>query len=174
MSFQVTTRTDELKTASKVFREIGRAGGDTGPLADAMGNELAESARHRLAVTNESPDGEKWPDSARVRAKGGKTQYHRGHLAGSVVHRAARDRFVVGSSHPGAAMRQFGGTIRPRNARVLVFRTFDEKTGDEITVAAKKVTQPARPYIGISSADEEALNDLAAEYFEAVIGRAAP
>jgi len=174
MSFHIVSRVDEIKAASKIFRELSRAGKDTRPLADAMGGEMAESTIHRLSVTNESPEGEKWPSSARTRAKGGLVQNQSGTagLAGSITHKATNNSFTVGSIAPYAAMRQFGGTIRPRNASVLIFKTFDEDTGEEITVAAKKVTQPARPYLGISNDDAEVMAEMAADYFGDVMREA--
>lgn len=176
MSFQVLSDFSGIDRAVKVFRRLDRAGKDTRALADAMGQEVAQSAIHRLTVTNTSPDGEKWPTSARVRVKGGLVQNESGTagLAGSITHRVVPGGFVVGSVSPYAAMRQFGGTIRPRNAKVLIFQTFDERTGEEITIATKKVTQPARPYLGLSDDDVEVLGDLAADHFADVMGEGAP
>ncbi len=156
----------DLKKLGKAFDALARKGRDTAPLMDAFGQTLVDSSVHRLAVTNESPDGEKWPTSARARAKGTPTQYKSGTagLAGSLTHASGSDSVEWGSALPYAAQRQFGGTIRAKNGDALKFSTFDE-SGEEIFIVVKQVTQPARPYLGISADDEFELEGLALDFF---------
>jgi len=166
MSLRVEFQLDGLRQTKRVFRELNKRGRDTAPLADAIGQTLTASAERRLTTTNVDPDGTPWPVSARVRARGGKTQTNRGHLAASLTHAVGADggSVTVGSNKPYAAMRQFGGTIRPKKpGGVLIFTTFDEK-GQEVKVAAKKVTQPARPYLGVSDEDADEMAGLALDY----------
>ena len=47
----------------------------------------------------------------------------------------------------GAAVHQFGGTIKPKSGKLLAFRGH----------VAKSVTIPARPYLGLSDADQNEL-----------------
>lgn len=53
----------------------------------------------------------------------------------------------VGSNLVHAAIHQFGGVIRPRAAKLLMFRGH----------VAKSVDIPARPYLGLSKEDEREL-----------------
>lgn len=175
MSFSTTYTSRDLKRVARVFRKLEKHGTETQPLMDAIGQTLTESAAHRLAVTNEAPDGTPWPQSARARVKGGPTQYDSGMagLAGSLTHHASARETETGSGLPYAAMRQWGGVIRPKNAPALVFKTFDE-SGEEILIFAKKVEQPAREYLGISAADEAELGALALDYLADSFGEVRP
>jgi phage gpG-like protein len=60
-------------------------------------------------------------------------------------------RVAVGSSRVYAAIHQFGGTIKPKNGKVLVFHI-----GRQV-VHARSVTIPQRPYLGFGPNDRRAL-----------------
>jgi phage virion morphogenesis protein len=53
----------------------------------------------------------------------------------------------VGTNKPYGAIHQFGGVIKPKRGKALAFRL-----GGRL-VLGKKVTIPARPYLGISAED---------------------
>jgi|GEM_PF-917052 len=174
MSLTAVYRTTGMREARKVFRDLERRGADMTPLADAIGQVLVESSVHRLAVTNKAPDGTPWPSSARTRARGGPIQYARGAggLAGSMRHAVQPGGGAVeyGSNKPYAAQRQFGGTIKPKKpGGFLVFETFDDATGEPILIFARSVTQPARPYLGVSDDDADDIGSIALEYLNDVI-----
>lgn len=169
MSLQYQIRLEGMREAKGAFAALLDHGNDLTPLADNMGHSLANSAVHRLAVTNVGPDGTPWPDSARTRARGGRTQYDRGSggLAGSITHEvgARGTATEIGSNKPYAAMRQFGGTIVPRSAGgFLVFEAYNDE-GQLEKIFARSVTQPARPYLGVSPDDADELAGLALDYF---------
>lgn len=173
MSFQISYRLEGMAAIKRRLKGMKRA--ELRPLADAIGGALEDSARERLGETNRAPDGTPWPQSARARALGGPTQYDRGRLAGSLTSRthAGGGSLAVGSPLIYAAMRQFGGTIRPKTpGGLLFFRTLDRSSGKPILIAAKEVTQPARPYLGISSEDEREIGGLTEDYFNALLGGA--
>jgi len=174
MNLKAAYRTEGMKEARRVFRKLERRGADLAPLADAVGQLLVESAVHRLAVTNRAPDGKEWPTSARARARGGPTQYDRGSggLAGSLTHavQGGGASVDVGSNKPYAAQRQFGGVIKPKKpGGFLVFEMLNEQTGKMELVFAREVTQPSRPYLGISDDDADDIGSIALEYLNDVI-----
>lgn len=172
MSFGVRFRDTGLADVRAIFEGLIAADADTRPLTEAIGQTITESAVHRLAVSNEAPDGTPWPVSARAKAKGGKTQFDTGQagLAGSMTYRAAKRSVVSGSALPYAAQRQSGGTIRAKPGKLLVFKTFDEETGKEIKIAVAKVTQPAREFLGLSDADVDEITALSQEFYADATG----
>lgn len=125
---------------------VGRAAAqiaDTQRLAAAIGEALVSGTQDRFEQ-GEAPDGSKWPASQR----GGQTLVDTARLKNSIGYEASPDLVVVGTSVEYAFTHQEGATIKPKNAKHLKF-----KAGGR-WVAAKEVTIPARPFIGISEADE--------------------
>lgn len=114
---------------------------------DNFGGYLVDETQSRFD-TETSPDGEKWQMSARARNDGGKTLSNTRLFHDSMTHIVSPDQLEVGSHHVAAAIHQFGGEIVPKTAKALAFRV----GGDFIQV--KKVTMPARAYLGITSQDE--------------------
>lgn len=171
MSIRVAHRTTGIRQARKVFRRLAKMGADPGELLEAIGQTLVEGAVRRLSETNVGPDGVPWPVSRRAAFAGGRTQFKTGMagLAGSIQARALPNAVEVGSPLVYAAQRQFGGTIEAKPGRFLVFDALDEG-GNPIKVFARKVTQPARPYLGISDEDADEIGALAVEFFEDIIG----
>lgn len=169
MSIRTAHRTVGMRQARKFFHELKKLGQDPGELQDAIGQTMVEAAVRRLTTTNKGPDGKRWTPSRRAQFKGGKTQLDRGSagLAGSISHRVIPDGIEVGSPLVYAAQRQFGGTIRAKPGRSLVFDTLDE-AGNPIKIFAKKVTQPARPYLGISNEDAREIGDLSLEFIQGI------
>ena len=94
------------------------------------------------------PDGEKWKPSARAMAEGGKTLTDTAVLKNSIGYEATSTEVAVGTNDPRAAIHQFGGEIKPKQAKALAF----EINGQMVVV--KKVEMPARAFIGISEEDQ--------------------
>ena len=109
-----------------LFSRIGRA-----MLTDIKMNFRREHA----------PDGTPW---APLKIRTGKILSDTGRLKNSFSHKAGDDEVEVGTNVLYAALQNFGGTIRPKKAKALAF---PGKNGT--TIFAKKVTIPARPFIGI-------------------------
>ena len=110
-SIRTAYRTKGMRQARRILKRIEKLGEDRSELVEAIGQTLVESAQHRLAVTNEGPDGEKWPVSRRAMRSGGRTQFDSGMagLAGSLTYRALPGGLEIGSPLAYAAQRQFGG-----------------------------------------------------------------
>ncbi|MEM7507630.1 MAG: phage virion morphogenesis protein [Pseudomonadota bacterium] len=172
MSIRVTHRVQGMRQARRVFRRLAKLGEDPSELLDAFGQTLVESAVRRLSQTNVGPDGEKWEPSERATRTGGKIQFDTGMagLAGSIVHRTLPDAVEVGSPLIYAAQRQFGGTIRAKPGSVLAFPgTATTGNAGPTTIFATEVTQPARPYLGISDDDADELASLALDFIEDIL-----
>lgn len=125
------------------------AGVFTDPAAIAAGiAELGENATRDRFRTETAPDGSRWKPSLRVQVSGGRTLTKDGHLAGSLSSQSGADFAEWGVNRIYAAIHQFGGTIRARNAGALRFQLAH---GGFATVKAVKM--PARPFLGVSPDD---------------------
>lgn len=124
---------------------IGRLGSFNRALVlDALGALGENQTKRRIAHEKTSPDGAAWPPNR----TGTSILVRDGHLRDSIHHVVEGEHAVRwGSGLIYAAIHQVGGTIRPVNARKLVFQGVDG------LVFADQVTIPARPYLGISPAN---------------------
>lgn len=156
------------------------------PFFSEVGQALADSTRERFR-TGLAPDGSAWtplsPRTIKARTRRSKSAIRilsdRGYLAGSIRFEATGDEVKVGSIQADyAAIHQLGGTIdMPARRSKLRFRaaTKDEGAGrrfakktrkkgvteQEVDVGAYKINIPARPYLGISAADQADIFDAA-------------
>lgn len=162
------------------------AGRDT--LAARIGERLVESTRQRFK-TQTAPDGMPWTplQPATIRRK----QYNpdkiltlHGYLRGGIHWQALDDNTVqVGSTLKYAAIHQFGGeiqmpvrqaTVRYRSVagRVLFAgRKHKKVTQRQVTIAAHSITMPARPFLGISGADDQEIRQIIQDW---VVERGTP
>ncbi|WP_020185948.1 phage virion morphogenesis protein [Methylopila sp. 73B] len=131
------------------------AGFDGEPLMSAIGAVGESQTRRRISDEKTSPDGTPWAPNRR----GGSILVDTGqHLLQSVAWTASSDEAVWGASWEHAHVHQEGATIIPRNAEVLVFES------DGSTFFAKKVTIPARPFVGISDDNRAEIEELVTDF----------
>lgn len=109
---------------------------------------LGENATRLRFRTETAPDGTRWKPSLRAQISGGRTLTKDSHLVDSISSKSGADFAEWGPNLIYAAIHQFGGTIRARNAGALRFRLAN---GGFATVKAVKM--PARPFLGISPDD---------------------
>ena len=137
---------------------------DPSPLLAELGEYGLRSTRARFK-TQTAPDGtawaalqpwyqkEKWRNKNRILALNG-------YLRGQMTWQLVGDRTVeIGSNLPYAAVHQFGATIKPRAAKVLMFRGH----------VAKSVTIPARPYLGLSDEDRSEIVGRTLEWLQRIM-----
>ncbi|MDC7787976.1 phage virion morphogenesis protein [Rhodoplanes sp. TEM] len=146
----------------KAFAALQRLMTDTTPVLRAIGTGLVENTHTRFEEARD-PQGNAWaalnPDYAPLKRGPGtlRESAMRGGLMGSITFRAARDSVEVGTNKIYAAVHQFGATIEPVKASHLVFRLASGlQFRDSVTI-------PARPFLGISKADEETIADTIAD-----------
>lgn len=114
--------------------------------------ESSTRERFRLQI---GPDGNRWKPSLRVQLHGGKTLTKDGHLAGSITSRSGSKVAEWGTNRIYAAIHQLGGVIKPKFATSLRFRL-----ASGAFVSAKKVTIPARPYLGVNDENASDILDI--------------
>lgn len=134
-------------------------GWDRLELMDVIGRLVQLQTRQRLRATKIGPNGELWPHNK----KGSAPLYASGALHDSIDYRAGLGQVTVGSSLVYAAIHHFGGVIKPKSAKVLAFVAGGKQR------FAKKVTIPARPYIGISPANAREIEAVVADFVREVL-----
>ncbi|WOI46979.1 phage virion morphogenesis protein [Acidovorax sp. BLS4] len=161
----------------------------TGPLAPRLGEYLQSSTQARFK-TQTAPDGTPWAPLKPRYAR--RKKYHqdkvltlRGYLRSGIHYQVVDDNTVaVGTNAKYGAIHQFGGEIdQPERAATVRYRSVagkvlfagkKHKTATEraVTIPAHKVKMPARPYLGISAADDAEIREIIREWVvERSLGR---
>jgi phage gpG-like protein len=131
-------------------------------LLDALGQLGENQTKRRIASEKTSPSGAAWkPNRA-----GTSILQREGHMRDS-IHHVVEGTFATrwGSGLIYAAIHQVGGTIVPKQAKMLCWT--DPVSG--ALVFAEKVTIPARPYLGISAANAVQMQRLALSFVGGMI-----
>ena len=122
------------------------AGLDRRALLDDIGSVLENSARERIQVSRQGPDGEPWALWSerydKGRSSGKNLLQDGGDLLDSLDHEATASEVAIGSNLEYAATHQFGDPER---------------------------NIPARPYLGISKDDDLQIQDLVIGHLEGVL-----
>lgn len=131
-------------------------------LLDALARQGKEQTQERIDREKTSPEGVPWKPNL----SGTTILFRAGALYKSVDHAATATEAKWGvpadpvGGRPYARIHQFGGVITPKNSRSLKFEVGGK------TVHAKKVTIPARPYLGVSARNAADLEQAAAKFIE--------
>lgn len=128
-----------------------------------IGEELVTQTMDRFDE-QKGPDGESWPVSIRVSQGGGETLSDSGILKGSIHSSADSESVAVGTNLIYAAIHQFGGPIRIKNAKALKFMIGGK------WINKKEVEIPKRSYLGVSDDDLEAINEIIEDHMEEHLG----
>ena len=163
----VTLDTEDLRARLGRLRAFGV---DTTPLMRDIGEGIRATTQERFHTATD-PEGQPWkpwsPAYAAVTKSSGllRDKGMRGGLMGSITYEAEARSVRVGSNKVYAGVQQFGATIRPVNARALRFHL------GERVVFAKKVTIPARRYLGFGAAEREVVGDAVDRALAAALAR---
>lgn len=142
----------DLSGLSKLNRTIetfSRKIKDRRALNLALATTLRECTRKRFE-TKKTPEGKAWT-SPLVQS---------GDLRGKLLIDANEQIAKVGSNLVYAAIHQFGGVIKAKKGKALMFTVGNK------TLFRRKVTIKANPYLGVSEQDEAALADTVKVYTE--------
>ena len=133
-------------------------------LTEALGGVGEETTRGRINRGGPAPDGTAWPPRHPLNASR-KTLLNRdGHLADSITGSSSDRTARWGSNRVYARIHQLGGIVRPRRRRVLRF-----EQGRRV-IFARKVTIPARPYLGWGAEEERQANAVVRNWFDEALG----
>lgn len=163
-----------------------QAARDTSGLMRPLGEYLLESTQRRFE-TQTAPDGTPWAPLQQRYAR--RKKYHkdkvltlRGYLRSYIHYQIPNAQTVeVGSNQKYAAIHQFGGEIdKPERQATARYRSvagrvlFAKKshtrgvTQKAVTIPVHFVKIPARPFLGISAADDVEIREIIMDW---VIGR---
>jgi phage virion morphogenesis protein len=155
------------------------------PLLEDIGEYLLRSTRDR-AARQVSPDGAPWAPLSpgyrrqKERKRPGvpmlRFDFHM--LGDQLAHQVVGDTLLVGTNAPYGAVHQFGGTInRPARSTQVYFRQGgDGEVGTRfvkrrqsnfaqwVTLPAYTIGIPARPWLGLSSEDEQEIVLIATDH----------
>ncbi len=139
----------DLSKLNRTMETFGRKIKDRQALNLALATTLRECTRKRFE-TKKTPEGKAWT-SPLVQS---------GDLRSKLLIDANEQIAKVGSNLVYAAIHQFGGVIKAKKGKALMF------TIGNRTLFRRKVTIKANPYLGISEQDEAALADAVKIYAE--------
>lgn len=139
----------DLKDLFDVGDGLKRLGGSAGPFLKRIARMLTASAKERF-VDETDPDGKEWVKGVK---NGGQTLTLSGLLRRSITNKSDDKTAEIGTNRIYAGIHQFGGVITAKKAKYLRFKI----NGQEIF--AKSVAIQARPFLGVSETDREAVKD---------------
>lgn len=139
----------DLKDLFKVSDGLKRLGSETEVFMRRIAQTLTVSAKERF-VDETDPEGNKWKKGVK---NGGQTLTLSGLLRRSITNTSDDKTAVIGTNRIYAGIHQFGGVITAKKSKYLRFKI----NGRE--VFAKSVVIPARPFLGVSETDKDAVKD---------------
>lgn len=125
-------------------------------LLSSIGALGEDQTRRRISDEKTGPDGSAWPANAE-----GTSILHRTgqHLLQSISWMQSGDVVEWGAAWEFAHIHQFGAVILPKAAKRLSFLLGGRR------VFARRVTIPARPFLGISEANAKEIEQLVSDFF---------
>jgi phage gpG-like protein len=145
----VSIDTSQLDRVIARFMAAGSVPSDD--LMEAIGAIGESQTRRRIAEEKTGPDGEAWPPNR----EGTSILLRTGdNLLASVAYVAGAGVAEWGAAWQHAHVHQFGAVIKPKQADRLVFTIGGKKVG------AKKVTIPPRPFVGVSEANAQEIDEV--------------
>jgi phage virion morphogenesis protein len=182
----ITTTIDDAQARAALERH---ADPGTANLMPRLGEYLERSTKDRFK-TQTAPDGRKWEDFAPLKERYKRRKKYnkdkiltlRGYLRSQIRHQVlAADKVAVGTNTKYAGVHQEGGTIeqlaQSRKVRYrsvagrVLFAGAKHKRGVTerwVERGAYTVNIPARPFLGISAADDVEIREIIMDW---VIGR---
>ncbi|EAU53535.1 phage virion morphogenesis protein [Mariprofundus ferrooxydans] len=142
------------KAITEALERLQKATGDLEPAFIDIGEHLLESTQQHFA-DQVDPDGNPWAEltdatKARKKKNADKILIGEGDLMGFMRYNADHNGLAFGSDRIYAAMQQFGGETAANSA-----------------IPGKTI--PARPFLGISADDEQAIIGIVSHYLSGVI-----
>lgn len=146
---------------SAVIARLNKAGAlDKHELMEGLGRLGQQQTKKRIEIEKTTPQGAAWKPTIEGR---GALFVTGKHLARSIDYLASETEARWGSGWIGARVHQFGAVIRPVNAKALTFMLGGKR------VFAKRVTIPARAYVGLSKANEQEMIRTAERFVTKVL-----
>lgn len=156
--FTIDARAEGLEAVDKALSRLDPL--PAGELMEGIARMVQEQTRRRITNEKRAPSGAAWLPNR----TGTPILYRSGGLARSIDYLASPDYAVVGSGLPQARIQNDGGVIVPKKAKRLVFRMGNK------TIFARKVTIPARTFLGLSAENAEDVIDQVGRFLQKKLG----
>lgn len=168
MSKELITIEHNVPAIRRQFDKLARKTSNTGPVRKDIGEYLLTATEERFN-TQTGPDGKQWQEvkpRTRKRKKHPKILTEQGHLRGDIHYELQDDSLLLGVGIAYGAIHQLGGEIKQeaRTGVVTHFKKvgkgqrFSKAKGADykrsLNHKAHTIKMPARPFLGISRADE--------------------
>lgn len=151
----IDARTDGLLALEGGLRRMAALGQSPRAIWEAIGQYGESSTRSRFK-NQAGPDRKRWVPSIRAREVGGQTLVMKARLLRSITHNSDNSGTAWGTNVIYAGTHQFGAVIKAKSGGALRFKM---PGGNFVTV--KKVTIPARPFLGVNAEDGREILALA-------------
>jgi len=162
----------DLTHAQGLFVQLRERCTNLKPLMSEIGSELEDSTRRRIKAGGPAPDGTPWAQLApltRAMKRTDKPLIERGDLLNSVRFEAdAQSVSIIAGPSDYAHVHQFGSkpyVILPKKGKALSF-------GPGGSLTRRKVNHPgvpARPFLGVSTADQATIIETAQDYLDKAV-----
>lgn len=153
--FTAQIDTKALKAIEKAMDDATRFR----PLLDRIGRVMLADTRMNFRQ-GKGPGGTPWEP---LRIRRGQPLRDTGRLQNSITYAVSDTEVEIGTNVAYAAVHQSGATITPKNGPHLVF------PGPRGMIFAKKVTIPARPFIGLEQRQAGKINDAINAWIKEVV-----
>lgn len=160
MSLGVRIKIDADSGVLPALAKLALERDDKTALLDEIGVNLTENARLRFG-DQLSPDGQKWQPSLRAKLQGGETLRDTGRLMASLTHKVNGESVEYGTNVDYAPYLHFGAQIKAVDGAYLNF-----KVPGGGWVNKKSVVLPARPFLGLSTEDEETVINVIGSFLK--------
>ncbi|MDE2577943.1 MAG: phage virion morphogenesis protein [Hyphomicrobiales bacterium] len=172
---------NDPKGAGAAIARLAEKLGNPVGLLKAIGEAELQVTQDRFA-SKTAPDGTRWADNAplTLMLAGGKGSMLKrsGGLYGSLSYTVSGTTLSLGPNKVYAAVQQFGATIKsktggplripvPAGTMMAQGKGPSRRTNAPGAIFVMSVTIPARPYIGVGPADEQAIMEAAQDWFAA-------
>lgn len=184
---RITVTVDD-RSMRQGLLELAARGRQLAPAFRSIGELMLRSTDRRFS-TQVSPDGVPWAAISTGWREAKRRNRHlsqilqmRGRLRGSIAYRATNDEVAIGTNVIYGAIHQLGGDIEQgARLQVMAFRGSVKKPGKFLSraaagkskkavtirvaqIAARTITMPARPYLGISIQDRTGIARIIARH----------
>ncbi len=160
MEFGVKIEIDVTDLAAVNALVTGLSDFDAAPLVTELVQLGENQTRKRIESGGPGPNGEAWPPNK----EGTAILFRTGrHLHDSIASSSSGASGEFGAAWEFAHVHQEGATITPKSAGRLSFMLGGKR------VFAKKVTIPARPFVGVSTDDAEEMKELVTDYLQRLL-----
>ena len=158
---EISFESAELQTITRLVDGIGNF--DRAKLLSMIGALGESQTRRRIESEKTAPDGSAWPANVEGTSILNRTGQH---LVQSLAWIPGEDSVEWGAGWEFAHVHQHGATITPKTAERLAFSIGGRQ------VFAKRVTIPARAFLGISADNAAELVELVTDFFSGQFGAA--